>query len=121
MVMQRVNLKDKFALVTEQWKPRIIAQVNDFHIKAVKLNGEFVWHSHAETDELFFVQRGELVIRLRDGEIRLGSGELFVVPRGVEHCPVANEECEVLLMERAGTLNTGDYGGDRTAPHDEWI
>ena len=119
--MQAVNLKDKFARVHERWSPRNVARLNEYHVKVVKLHGEFVWHSHAETDELFLVHRGELVIRLRDGEVRLGPGELFVVPRGVEHCPVAGEECEVVLIEPAGTVNTGDAGGERTAPNDQWI
>ena len=96
-------------------QPKIIAQLNDLHIKAVKLQGEFVWHSHPETDELFFVHKGALTIRLRDRDVVLQPGEMFVVPKGVEHMPVANEECEMLLIEPAGTPNTGDAGGDRTA------
>jgi mannose-6-phosphate isomerase-like protein (cupin superfamily) len=119
--MQGIRLSDKFARVREHWQPKNVAQLNDYHVKVVKLQGEFVWHSHAETDEMFLVHRGELVIRLRDGDVRLGPGELYVVPRGVEHCPVAREECEVVLIEPAGTLNTGDAGGERTAAADEWI
>jgi mannose-6-phosphate isomerase-like protein (cupin superfamily) len=119
--MHPINLKDKFARFSEQWSPKNVARLNDYHVKVVKLQGEFVWHSHEETDELFLVHRGEMVILLRDGEVRLGPGELFVVPQGVEHCPMAEEECEVLLIEPAGTVNTGDAGGERTAPHDVWI
>jgi mannose-6-phosphate isomerase-like protein (cupin superfamily) len=119
--MNAVNLDAKFAKFTEHWQPKIIAQLNDLHIKAVKLQGEFLWHSHPETDELFFVHKGVLTIRLRDRDVVLKPGEMFVVPRGVEHMPVANEECEMLLIEPAGTPNTGNAGGDRTALVEPWI
>jgi mannose-6-phosphate isomerase-like protein (cupin superfamily) len=115
-----INLEDKFARFSEHWKPKIVAQLNDYHVKAVKLQGEFVWHKHNETDELFLVTKGSLVIRLRDRELSLGPGDMLVVPKGVEHQPVAEEECEVLLIEPAGTANTGDAGGARTAVP-EWI
>jgi mannose-6-phosphate isomerase-like protein (cupin superfamily) len=118
--MEVVNLEDKFGKFAEHWSPKILAQLNDYHIKAVKLQGEFVWHKHDETDELFLVTKGSLVIRLRDREVILGPGELLVVPKGVEHMPVAEEECEVLLIEPAGTPNTGDAGGARTVEPD-WI
>jgi mannose-6-phosphate isomerase-like protein (cupin superfamily) len=118
--MQVVNLEEKFARFSEQWNPKILAKLNDYHIKAVKLQGEFVWHKHDETDELFLVTKGSLVIRFRDQDVALGPGELLVVPKGVEHMPVAEEECEVLLIEPAGTLNTGDAGGARTV-QPEWI
>lgn len=118
--MEVINLDEKFGRFSEHWKPKILASLNDYHIKAVKLQGAFVWHKHAETDELFLVTKGSLVIRFRDREVTLGPGELLVVPRGVEHQPVAEEECEVLLIEPAGTLNTGDAGGARTAAP-EWI
>ena len=116
-----IALDDKFALFEEHWSPKVIAQVNDFHVKAVKLQGEFVWHAHPETDELFFVHRGELNIQYRDHDNIVRAGELFVVPRGVEHRPVAAEECEILLLEPAGTLNTGDAGGPMTAQETPWI
>jgi len=118
--MEVVNLEDKFARFDDHWSPKIIAQLNDYHLKAVKLLGAFVWHRHDETDELFLVTKGTLVIRLRDRDVTLGPGELAVVPKGVEHLPVAEEECEVLLLEPAGTVNTGDAGGARTALP-EWI
>ena len=118
--MDVVNLEDKFGRISEHWSPRILAQLNDYHVKAVKLQGEFVWHKHDETDELFLVTKGSLVIRLRDREVTLGTGELVVVPKGVEHLPVAEEECEVLLIEPAGTPNTGDAGGARTV-EPEWL
>ena len=118
--MEVVNLEDKFGRFSEHWQPKILAQVNDYHVKAVKLRGELVWHKHDETDELFLVTKGSLVLRLRDRDITLGPGELVVVPKGVEHQPVALEECEVLLIEPAGTANTGDAGGARTV-EPEWI
>ena len=118
--IQVVNLEDKFARFDDHWSPKIIARLNDYHVKAVKLQGAFVWHRHDETDELFLVTKGTLVIRLRDRDVTLGPGELLVVPKGVEHLPVAEEECEVLLLEPAGTVNTGDAGGARTV-EPEWI
>ncbi len=117
---ETVNIAAKFAKLTDVWSPRIIAQVNDFHIKAVKLDGEFVWHSHADTDEMFLVVSGTLIIKLRDRSVPLVSGEMFVVPKGVEHKPVATAPCEVLLIERAGTLNTGDTTSELTAD-ERWI
>ena len=118
--MEVVNREDKFARFDDHWSPKIIARLNDYHVKAVKLQGAFVWHRHDETDELFLVTKGTLVIRLRDRDVTLGPGELAVVPKGVEHLPVAQEECEVLLLEPAGTVNTGDAGGARTV-EPEWI
>ena len=118
--MDVVNLEDKFGRISEHWSPKILAQLNDYHIKAVKLRGEFVWHRHDETDELFLVTKGSLVIRFRDRDVVLGPGELLVVPKGVEHLPIAEEECEVLLIEPAGTPNTGDAGGSRTV-EPEWV
>ena len=106
--MNAVNLAEKLALFTEHWQPRTVAQFNGHDIMVVKAKGEFVWHDHAGTDDLFLVLKGRLTIQLRDREVRLGPGELFVVPRGVEHRPVADEEVHVLIMERAGTPNTGD-------------
>jgi mannose-6-phosphate isomerase-like protein (cupin superfamily) len=119
--LQAINLEEKFGRFSDQWAPKIVAQVNDLHIKAVKVRGEFVWHAHADTDELFMVVKGRLTIRLRGREVRLGAGELFVVPKGVEHMPVAEDECEILLIEPAGTVNTGDAGGALTQSEDPWI
>lgn len=116
-----VRLMEKFAGIPEPWKPKIVASLNDYHVKLAKLRGEFVWHSHPETDELFLVLEGDLRIELRDRSVRLAPGELFVVPKGVEHKPVAERECRVLLVEPAGTANTGDAGGPMTAPADDWI
>ncbi|MGW0737606.1 cupin domain-containing protein [Streptomyces sp. NPDC002851] len=111
-----VNLADKLARFSELWTQKKIADLNDYEVKLAKLEGEFVWHSHEETDELFLALSGRLTIRLRDGDVVLGPGELFVVPRGVEHCPVADEETAILLLEPEGTLNTGDAGGGMTKP-----
>lgn len=116
-----INPQDKLSRFSEQWKPKIIAQMNDYHLKVVRLQGEFVWHSHPETDEVFWVLDGTLRIGFRDGEVELKPGELLVVPHGVEHKPFAAAECQVLLIEPAGTVNTGDAGGERTAPNNEWI
>jgi mannose-6-phosphate isomerase-like protein (cupin superfamily) len=117
-----VDLAEKLAAFDEHWSPKIIAQVNDLHIKAVKLLGEFVWHQHDDIDELFLVLAGRLTIRLQGrDDVQLGPGQLFVVPRGLPHCPVAAEECHLLLLEPAGTPNTGDQPeSDRTAAP-EWI
>jgi len=117
---EKVNLEAKFALVEDFWKQKIVGQVNDFYVKIAKLRGSFVWHRHEREDELFLVTRGRLTIRLRDREISLGAGELFVVPRGVEHLPVADDEAWVLVLEAKSTVNTGDAGGARTDVA-EWI
>ena len=110
----KVNLERALERFAETWSPKVVARVNDFHVKLVKLQGEFVWHAHEREDELFLVLRGRLRLLLRDGETVLDAGELAVVPRGVEHCPVAEGEVHVLLLEPATTVNTGNTGGDRT-------
>jgi len=106
--MEAVNLAAKLATFAEHWQPRVVAQFNGHDIMVVKANGEFVWHDHADTDDLYLVLKGRLTIELRDRNIELGPGELFVVPQGVEHRPVAREEVHVLIMEKSGTPNTGD-------------
>jgi mannose-6-phosphate isomerase-like protein (cupin superfamily) len=112
-----INLADKLAAVDEHWSPRIVGTYNDNKLVLVKVKGDFVWHSHAETDDLFLVLRGRLTIQLRDRDVEIGPGELFVVPRGVEHCPRADEETELLLIEPLGTVNTGDApASEQTAP-----
>lgn len=103
-----VNLADKLGRFSDHWHPRIVGRYNGNEVRVSKLKGEFVWHSHAETDELFLVLKGALTIHFRDGVRTLGPGELLVVPKGVEHCPVAPEECEILIMDREGESNTGD-------------
>ncbi|MDQ0757970.1 cupin domain-containing protein [Streptomyces canus] len=109
-----VNLADKLAQFSELWSQKKVAVLNDYEVKLAKLKGEFVWHTHEDTDELFLVISGRLTIQLRDGDVVVEPGELFVVPRGVEHCPLAEEETAILLFEPAGTINTGDAGGPMT-------
>ena len=116
-----VNLTEKFDLIQNHWDPKIIAQVNDYQLKIARIQGEFVWHSHQETDEMFLVIEGEMVIHLRDRNLILAAGELCVIPQGVEHKPAAVEECQILMIEPAGTRNTGDAGGDRTIQEVDWI
>jgi mannose-6-phosphate isomerase-like protein (cupin superfamily) len=118
---QAINLQQKLSLIREQWSPRVIAELNDYQFKVVRIEGEFIWHDHPETDEAFLVLEGELRIDFRDGAVRLGPGELFVVPRGVEHKPFAELEVKLLLVEPRGVLNTGHAGGQRTAENDVWI
>lgn len=113
--MDAVNISAMLARFTEQWKPKKIAGLNDYDVKLVKVLGDFTWHSHADTDELFLVINGRLTIQMRDGDVSLGPGELFVVPRGAEHCPSAEVETAVLLLEPSGVVNTGDAGGELTA------
>ena len=116
-----INLQEKLSKFTEHWSPKIIAQMNDYHLKLAKVQGEFVWHAHPETDEVFLVVKGKLDIYFRDGKVSLNEGELYVVPKGVDHKPVAEVECHILLIEPAGTVNTGDVVDDKTAPKDIWI
>jgi mannose-6-phosphate isomerase-like protein (cupin superfamily) len=119
--MEKVNLADAFARIHEQWKPRIAGELNGQQVKLVKFQGPFVWHHHDHEDELFLVVRGRFRMELRDRAIDLAAGEFLVVPRGIEHRPVADEECEVLLFEPATTLNTGNVRNERTVPHLERI
>ena len=110
------NALAALATITEPWQPHRLASVNDYDVKVVKLHGEFVWHTHPDTDELFLVLSGELTIQLRDRDVVLGPQDVFVVPKGVEHCPKAVNEVQAILIEPQGTVNTGDAGGDRTSP-----
>jgi mannose-6-phosphate isomerase-like protein (cupin superfamily) len=118
---QPINFNAKLHLFSEHWSPKIIAQMNDYHFKLAKIQGEFIWHSHAETDEVFIVLAGSMEIHFRDGTISLAEGEMVVVPRGMEHKPYAASECSILLIEPAGTINTGEAGGDRTVIDPAWI
>lgn len=115
------NLSEKFALFDDHWRPRIAAVFNGMHLKLAKLRGEFVWHKHDDADELFWVHKGRLLIKLRDRDIRLNEGEFVVIPRGVEHKPVAEDEVHVVLIEPAGTLNTGNVSDERTVEDPQWI
>ena len=116
-----INLQRKFSLFGEQWKPKVVAEMNDYQFKVVKLQGDFIWHDHKDTDETFIVVEGSLRIDFRDGAVELSAGEMFIVPKGVEHKPYAQREVKVLLIEPRGVRNTGDEGGARTAPNDDWI
>jgi mannose-6-phosphate isomerase-like protein (cupin superfamily) len=113
-MIEKVSLSEKFGLFEEHWSPKIAGEVNDSYVKLVKFRGDFVWHRHEEEDEMFLVVKGEIVIRLRDGDVRLAEGEFVIIPRGVEHKPFAEEEAHVLLFEPRGILNTGDVVEERT-------
>ena len=118
---ETINLAEKFAKFTECWQPKIVGQLNDLHIKIAKVEGEFVWHKHDDTDELFMVNKGVLTMNYRDRAVTVRPGEIHVVPRGVEHKPAAEEVCEIVMIEPAGTMNTGDAGGERTVTDVPWI
>lgn len=116
-----IDIAAKFAQFSELWSPKVVAWLNDYEIKLVKLQGEFVWHTHEETDELFLVIDGELTIQLRDGDVQVGPGQLFVVPRGVEHCPITGGEVCAMLIEPQGVINTGEVTGRMTARYDDTL
>ena len=119
MANEPVDITERLSLFSEHWAPKVVARLNHYEIKVVKVEGEFVWHTHKDTDELFIVVAGELTIQLRDGDVTLAPGQLFVVPRGVEHCPLADGEVHALLIEPMGVINTGDAGGALTAAFDD--
>src|SRR3990172_6500318 len=113
-VIERVILVEKFSRFIEQWSPKIVGEVNDSYVKLVKFKGEFVWHHHEREDELFLVVKGRFTMKLREGDINVGEGEFIIIPRGIEHKPLAEEECHVLLLEPKSTLNTGNVRNERT-------
>ena len=121
MIYKSTNFRDKFSLFDEQWQPKVVAEMNDYQFKLVKLQGDFIWHDHKDTDETFIVLEGTLRIDFRDGAVVIGPGEMFVVPRGVEHKPYAEQEVKLMLIEPRGLRNTGDEVGERTAANDVWI
>ena len=121
MTTTPVNLMEKFGRLQEQWTPKVVAEMNDYQFKIAKLEGDFVWHDHPDTDETFLVLDGTLRIDFRDGSVTLSAGEMLVVPKGVEHKPYAEREVKLMLIEPRGVTNTGTAGGDRTAPNDQWI
>ncbi|NIO03555.1 MAG: cupin domain-containing protein [Proteobacteria bacterium] len=121
MKYSAIKLEEKLAKFSEHWSPKIIAQMNDYHFKLVKFRGNFIWHRHTDTDEVFIPLDGEMSIEFRDGKVDLKPGEMFVVPKGLEHRPSAQNECKIMLVEPAGTANTGDAGGDMTAKDNVWI
>ena len=116
-----INFQQKFGLFNEQWLPKVVAEMNDYQFKVVKLQGDFIWHDHKDTDETFIVVEGDLRIDFRDGAVHVSTGEMFVVPKGIEHKPYAEHEVKLLLIEPRGVLNTGHEGSDRTAANDVWI
>ncbi len=116
-----INLAEKLAQFSEHWSPRVVAELNDYQFKVVKLQGDFVWHSHPDTDEAFIVIDGEMEIGFHDGAVTLRAGEMYVVPKGVEHITRASRECHALIIEPRGVINTGDAGGSLTARNDVWV
>ena len=119
--MKKINLEDKLSKFSEHWSPKVIAEMNDYQFKLVKIEGDFVWHDHPDTDEVFIVIEGTMQIEFEDRTIELREGEMLVVPKGVRHKPYAEAECKVMLVEPRGVVNTGDAEGDLTAPNDDWI
>ena len=121
MKYEALNFEEKLSLFDEQWAPKVIAEMNEYQFKIVKIKGDFIWHDHKDTDETFIVLEGNLRIDFRDGHVNLAKGEMYVVPKGVEHKPFAEKEVKMLLIEPRGVLNTGHEGGERTAENDVWI
>jgi len=121
MDLKPINFAEKFEKFSQHWSPRIIARMNEYHFKLVKFSGDFVWHDHPDTDEAFIVIDGTMTIHLRDGDVFVGPGEMFVVPKGTQHKTSAKSECKVMLVELAGTVNTGAVVDSKTAPSDAWI
>ena len=121
MSSKKINFKQKFSKFTKKWSPRVIAEMNDYQFKIARIQGEFVWHDHKDTDETFIVLEGEMSIKFRNSEVQLSEGEMFVVPKGVEHKPCAKNECKILVIEPRGVVNTGEAGGKFTMTKDIWI
>jgi len=120
-MMSKVNFREKLSKFTDQWTPKVIAEMNDYQFKLVKIEGEFVWHEHDDTDEAFIVIEGSMRIEFEDGSVELDEGEMYVVPKGVRHKPCADAECKVMLVEPKGVVNTGEADSDLTAPNDDWV
>lgn len=116
-----INLSEKLSKFTDHWSPKVIGEMNDYQFKLVKIQGDFVWHNHKDTDEVFIVLEGEMVIAFRDGEVKLSKGEMYVVPKGAEHKPYAEKECHVMIVEPIGVVNTGETKGELTAENNVWI
>jgi len=121
MNFEAINFKNKLTKFSEHWSPHVIAEMNDYQFKLVKVEGEFVWHDHPDTDEVFIVIEGSLNIEFRDGRVRLESGEMFVIPKGIEHKPTADCECKIMIVEPKGVINTGDSDSALTAKNDIWV
>ena len=121
MSYSAINFSDKLSKFNDHWSPRVIAEMNDYQFKLAKVQGEFVWHNHPDTDEVFIVIQGSLEILFRDGKVALNAGDMYVVPKGVEHKPVAEQECQIMLVEPKGVVNTGEETTELTADNDVWI
>ena len=121
MTLNTINLKEKFSMFSKYWSPHVIAEMNDYQFKLAKIKGEFIWHEHDDTDEVFIVIEGSMNIEFQDGIVDLSEGEMFVVPKGVSHKPFAENECKIMLVEPKGVINTGESEGEMTAPNDVWI
>ena len=121
MMSKKINFKDKYSKFSKHWSPRIIAEMNDYQFKLAKIKGEFIWHNHKDTDETFIVLEGEMILKFRDSEVKLSKGEMYVVPKGVDHKPCAEKECKILVVEPRGVINTGEVVGDLTINEDMWI
>ena len=121
MINDKININEKLSKLKKNWSPRIIAEMNDYQFKIAKIKGEFVWHNHKDTDETFIVIEGQMSIKLREGEVKLSEGEMFIVPKGVDHKPCAEKECKILVIEPRGVVNTGDAGGKYTITEELWI
>ena len=119
--MNKINLKEKLSKFSKYWSPKVIAEMNDYHFKLVKIKGEFIWHNHKNTDEVFIVIKGTMKIEFKDGTVDLSEGEMFVIPKGFEHKPYSKNECEIMIVEPKDIVNTGDSGGKLTAANDVWI
>ena len=119
--MKSINFQDKLSKFSDHWSPKVIAEMNDYQFKLAKLQGEFVWHNHPDTDEVFIVIEGSMCIELEDGKVELNAGEMYVVPKGVMHKPHAENECKIMLVEPRGVVNTGDAESELTAENDVWI
>jgi len=121
MDCKSINFASKFKLFKDRWSPKIIAEMNDYQFKLVKIKGDFVWHDHKETDEVFIVLSGKMDIEFRDGKVCICAGEMVVVPKGIEHKPYSKDECQILIVEPKGVVNTGETGGELTSDTDIWI
>ena len=121
MKNKKINISEKLKKFSDYWRPKVVAEMNDYQFKLAKISGEFIWHHHQSTDEVFFVIEGSMIIEFRDGAVELSQGEMYVVPKGVEHKPFAKKECHIMLIEPRGVINTGEVKNELTAVNDNWI
>ena len=121
MKNKKINIRKKLRKFNDHWSPKVVAEMNDYQLKLAKISGEFIWHQHKSTDEVFYVVKGKMIIEFRDGKVELSEGEMYVVPKGVEHKPYAEKECHIMLIEPRGVINTGEVKNELTAINDNWI